>query len=116
MLIEEIKTRERTGIAHLSDEVVKKLMSTYSVESKSSRRLFGLHTYDLLADRKNANKFLYMPYGAEGRAKSMSILEKKVPNTEVALVEKVRVALDLAYLNEAEAQRISFFNYDGVRK
>ena len=75
-----------------------------------------MHTYDLLADRKNANKFLYMPYGAEGRAKSMSILEKKVPNTEVALVEKVRVALDLAYLNEAEAQRISFFNYDGVRK
>ena len=62
MLIEEIKTRNHTGISHLSNDSIKKIMLSYSQSSEKGKKLVGSYSYDLLAERENARNLQYVPF------------------------------------------------------
>ena len=66
MLLEEIGSRKRTGIAHLSDESLKKLMLSFKkgvdigVTELSRKKLVGSHSYDILEGLRTAEEFQYV--------------------------------------------------------
>ena len=67
MLLEEIGTRKRTGIAHLSDDALKKLMLSFKTSDVSSettelrqKKLVGSHSYDILEGLRIAEEFQYV--------------------------------------------------------
>ena len=80
-LREEILTRKRTGISHLSDEVVSKLMLSLAKDDeptidedddkqqKTIEKLMGDYNYDILGQRLKAQEFMYVPHHFEDRAK-----------------------------------------------
>ena len=108
MLIEELKTRKRTGIHHLSDHVLKQLMLSYgsSEKKKQGKQLEGCHSYDILAERDNAEKLQYVPHYYPERSKYIISVGNK--ENSFKHVDKVRVAVDFAYLDEERAKAYSF--------
>lgn len=120
MLIEEVQTRERTGIRHLSDDTLKKLMLSIAkdarqVEEKRHNDLVGSHSYDILADRENARDLLYIPHHYPERTMYLPHFTREHESDVQArqdMVDKVRLAVDLAYLDEQVARSLSFRYFD----
>ena len=111
MLSEEIKTRDSTGIQHLDDDVVKKLMLAYNEKitnsySKGSTPdyLIGSNfNYDILADREISQTFSYVPYFTSERSKFLACSGISEKSNELA-----RIAVDFAYLDEEVARNFDF--------
>lgn len=74
-LREEVGTRLRTGIAHLSDEALTKLILSFDADARASGELstkadkvesdkdelIGAYCYDILADPQKQEQFHYIP-------------------------------------------------------
>lgn len=111
MLREEIGTRDSTGIEHLSDKVLKRLMQSMYKDSDNPQRgcFMGSFSYDCLQDRKTASRVAYVPYS---RAKRTCYLGggagmlKKQKQLELA-----RIAVDFAYLDRERAKGFNFAEY-----
>ena len=70
LIKEEIGTRKRTGIRHLTDETLKKLMLSIGQKGSSKNgQLIGDFSYDLLANRENAQLYKYITFGRPERKK-----------------------------------------------
>ena len=70
ILREEIGTRKRTGIQHLSDESLKKLMLSFKGdENPEQGQRVGSHSFDCLLDREVAETVAYVPFYIAERTK-----------------------------------------------
>ena len=81
----------------------------------------GTYSYDMLADRNNASDLLYIPYYFPERSKILPNPHphsSEIVDSEESLeqrqetVDKVRLAIDLAYLDRKSAMALSFRHYN----
>ena len=115
LLREEAGNRMRTGIAHLSEDSIKKLMLAVSdgsgkEPSGTSHKLVGFYSYDILADRDNCQRFEYVPCFYPDRTKRV-ISPSRKGSHKLKSVDLVRLAVDFAYMDEAKAKDFSFSSY-----
>ena len=54
MVIEEVQTRRRIGIRHMSDQVLKKLMLSIGTQAESAKVYNTAYNYDMLASKHMA--------------------------------------------------------------
>ena len=119
LLIEEIQTRKRTGIQHLSDDVLKKLLlSIGRVEGQNIDEIskkpqknqnMGINfSYDLLFDKGMAQELSYVQCSQPQRVKLAPGDQTRI---RLDNLDKVRIAVDFAYLDEKRAKQFSFRQY-----
>ena len=85
--------------------------------------MVGSCSYDILADRDNARDLQYIPHHYPERTKYLPTPhneffefddgKEEQLRTKLETADKVRLAVDLAYLDEVTAKELSFRFYDG---
>jgi len=81
-------------------------------DAKESKKMGKAYNYDLLADRKTAELYSYVLCSEPHRSKHV-VAES--PNDRLSALDKVRIAVDFAYLEETEARKFSFRHYHSCK-
>lgn len=100
-LAEEANARDTLKFRILTDEQYEKLQG--SSAPAGGKTLQGVHSYDILANTLYLDDFQYVTAAEENRAECI-IDDDEDEGNDAAQSDLVRLALNLAYLTEAEAQ------------
>lgn len=101
---EERNAREALGFKIMTDESYDKLRKTPITAGKT---LQGVHSYDILANPLYFDDFQYVPAGTPDRAEYI-IDDDDDEGNDMAQVDMVRFALNLAFLTEDDAINFKF--------
>jgi len=103
-LREEENTRQALKISILTDDQFDRLKSRTMTTGKT---LQGVHSYDILANPLYLDDFQYVTAAEDDRAE-MIIDDDDDEGNDAAQSDLVRLALNLAYMNEDTARRFQF--------
>lgn len=104
----------------MSDEALEKLLESVekeegqvsaSLTKERKGKIEGCYSYDILANQDKAWQFQYVPHHYSERNKFVINEHKGREEEGLYAVDLVRLAVDFAYLDEAEAKNFSFSKY-----
>ena len=121
-LRENIVTHMRLGIQKMSLKSIKKLMTAHDDKDQSTmtenekflrerQRLKGFYSYDMLLLNKMSRQLEYLPCHYPDRSKYV-ISEETDQVKRLRSYDVVRLAVDLAYIEEGRARGLDFANYE----